>query len=359
MSSRAVRRSLAGRRVEGILVNSIAPVLGAFLVGAIVIAAVGENPLSTYGRMIARSLFDPDGLLRTLHVAGPLILTGLAIAITFKANIFNMGVEGQALLGGFFAGIVGAQLPGLAPAAHVSLCLLVGVGCGVAFAMVPAILKAFFHVNEMVVTLMLNYAAAEALTFLSEGVFRDKAAGYVATPMIRDSAMFLKLSGGDLTGFFFIAVAVFLAILFVVRRGRLGYEIDAIGKNIEFAEAAGMRVRRKILVVMVLSGAISGLAGAGWMLSERFRYTLAFSGSPGLGWDGMLISLLGAHDPIGVVVAALFYSALKVGMSKIELFTEVPREIVSVIQGLMILFLSVRYLARGASLRALLRRRTG
>ena len=356
MSGRRARRGLAARPLQGILVNSIAPVLGAFIVGAIVIGAVGENPFTTYGRMIARSLFDPDGLLRTLHVAAPLILTGLAIAVTFKANVFNMGVEGQALLGGFFAGIVGARFGDIAPAIHVSVCLLVGVGCGVLFALIPAVLKAFFHVNEMVVTLMLNYAASEALTFLSEGVFRDKAAGYVATPMVRESAMFLKLSGGDLTGFVFVSIAVFLMVLFIMRKSRLGYEIDAMGKNVEFAEAAGMRVRRKILIIMALSGAISGLAGAGWMLSERFRFTLGFSGSPGLGWDGMLISLLGGHDPIGVVVAALFYSALKVGMSKIELFTEVPREIVSVIQGLMILFLSVKYLARNASLRDLLRR---
>jgi ABC-type uncharacterized transport system permease subunit len=349
----------ARTRVATVLFNSIAPVLLALVIGALIIAGIGENPLTTYARMISRSLFDPEGLMRTLHVSAPLILTGLAIAITFKANVFNMGVEGQALLGGFFAGILGATLDGMAPALHVSVCLLAGAWCGMAFAMIAAVLKAFFKVNEMVVTLMLNYAASEALIFLSEGVFRDRAAGYVATPMVKDSAMFMKLSGSDLTAFFFVAAAVFLILFFVMRRGRLGYEIEAIGKNPEFAEATGMRVRRKILIVMCISGAVSGLAGAGWMLSERFRFTLGFSGSPGLGWDGMLISLLGAHDPVGVVVAALFYSALKVGMSRIELFTEVPKEIVSVIQAMMILFLAVKYYTRSRGLGAFLQRRQG
>ena len=344
-----VQTTKRGRnKLASILGDSILPVLMAFGVGAVVIAAIGENPLFTYGQMISKSLFETDGLLRTLHVASPLILTGLAIAITFKAGIFNMGVEGQMLLGGFFAGLVGANFAGLPPLVHVLACIVTAVVCGMAFALLPAILKAWFRVNEMVVTLMLNYAAVEVIIFLSEGVFRDTKAGYVATPMILPSAMFNKLGGSDLTAFFFVALAVFFVILFVMRRSRLGYEINAIGKNLEFAEATGMRVKNKIIVIMLISGALSGLAGAGWMMSERFRYTLGFSGSPGLGWDGMLISLLGAHDPVGVVIAALFYSALKVGMSKIALFTEVPKEIVSVIQALMILFLSIKYFRREA-----------
>lgn len=347
----ALTKKAKSGRARIALTNSILPVLMAFAAGALIIAAIGENPLFTYGQMISKSLFNVEGLMRTLHVAAPLILTGLAIAVTFKAGIFNMGVEGQMLLGGFCAGLLGSSLQGLSPFLHVAACAVAAVLCGMFFALVPAVLKAYFKVNEMVATLMLNYALSEFLIFLSEGVFRDQKAGYVATPMVQNSAMFNKIGGTDITAFFIVAVVVFLAMLFAVKRGKLGYELDAIGKNLEFAEATGMRVRRKIVIVMLISGGLSGLAGAGWMLSERFRYTLAFSGSPGLGWDGMLISLLGAHDPVGVVVAALFYSALKVGMGKIELFTEVPREIVSVIQALMILFLSIKYLGLDRRLR--------
>ena len=223
------------------LVNSVLPVLLAFVIGGIVILMIGENPLDTYGILLGKSLFTAKGFLNTLHYASPLILTGLAIAVTFKANIFNMGVEGQLLLGAFFAGIVGTSLPAsLNPVAARLICLAVGILCGILFALVPAILKAYCHVNEMVVTLMLNYAMIKVLEFLATGVFRDYSSGYVCTP---------------------------------------------IGKNPEFAEATGMKVHKKIMILMIISGALSGLAGAGYMMSEQFKYTLSFSGNPGLGWD--------------------------------------------------------------------------
>lgn len=326
--------------------NALLAVILAFFIGLFIILAIGENPFTTYYEMIMQALFTFDGLMRTLHVASPLILTGLAIAITFKANLFNMGVEGQMLLGGFFAGIAGAKLTGLSPALHVLVCLLVGIVCGMAFALIPALLKAYFNVDEMVVTLMLNYAIIEFLTFLSEVVFRDPASGYVSTETVAPSSMFGKLFRSDLTGFFFISLMVFVIIFIMVKYSRLGMEMRALGQNINFAEATGMNVRKKIIILFLISGALSGLAGAGWMLSEKFRYTLTFSGNPGLGWDGMLISLLGAHSPIGVLIAALFYSSLKVGMSKIELFTNVPGEIISIIQAFMILFLSVTFFSR-------------
>ncbi len=343
------------------LLNSILPVLLAFVIGGIIILLIGENPVDTYGILLGKSLFTTKGLLNTLHYASPLILTGLAIAITFKANIFNMGVEGQMLLGAFFSGVAGAYLPAsLNPAAAKLICLAVGVLCGVLFALVPAVLKAYFHVNEMVVTLMLNYAMIKVLEFLSTGVFRDYSSGYVCTPTIHDNAMFSRIGNSRITLFFFIAVAAFLVMYFVMNKSRLGYEVTAIGKNPEFAEAAGMKVHRKIMILMIISGALSGLAGSGYMMSEQFKYTLSFSGNPGLGWDGMLIALLGGHSPTGVLIAAVFYAALKTGADHINLYSTVPKEIVSVIQGLIILFLAVKFVDEHTDIRKkLLGKKTG
>lgn len=326
--------------------NVLLPIFLAFFIGAIIILLSGNNPLEIYWILIQKSLLNKNGLLKTIHTASPLILTALAIAITFKANIFNMGVEGQMLLGGFFAGVVGFTFTGLNPVIHVLLCIVVGIVCGVVFALIPAILKVKFRVNELVVTLMLNYAAIEIIRFLAEGPFRDFASGYVATPMIEESAMFKRLFGSNLTGFTFIVVIVFVLMYFVFKKSKLGYEIEAIGKNRDFSEASGMNVGRKIIIIMIISGALSGLAGAGWMMSEEMRYTTSFSGSPGLGWDGMLISLLGMHSPIGILVAAIFYSALTTGSESIAIFTTVPREIVLIIQSLIILFLSIKMLKR-------------
>lgn len=339
------------------LLNSVLPVLLAFLLGGVIILCIGENPLEAYRIMLGKSLFTAKGFGNTLHYASPLILTGLAIAVTFKANLFNMGVEGQMLFGAFFAGIVGAYVPVGSPLLHKLLCFAAGMLCGVLFAMVPALLKAYLHVDEMVVTLTLNYAIAKVLEYLSTGPFRDAASGYVTTPTIRESAMFYRLGNSRLTMFFFLALAVFALMWFVMRRTRLGYEITAIGKNPSFAEASGMRVHRKVIVLMALSGALSGIAGTGYMLSEQFKYTLTFSGNPGLGWDGMLIALLGRHSPAGILIAAILYSALKTGADNINMYTAVPKEIVAVIQGLMILFLSIRFLNERYGLLQRLRKR--
>ena len=326
------------------VINSLLPVLLAFFIGGIIIAAIGENPLSAYGTMIGKQLFTAKGLGNTLHYASPLILTGLAIAITFKANIYNMGVEGQMLLGAFFSGIVGSSLSTGNAIVDKLMCFAVGAICGMLFALIPALLKAFFHVDEMVVTLTFNYAMAKVLEYLASGPFRDAGAGYVCTPAIANSATFSRLGKSRLTLFFFIALAIFLVMWFVMKRTKLGYQVTAIGKNAEFAEATGMRVRRKIIILMLISGALAGIAGSGYMMSEQFRYTLDFSGSPGLGWDGMLIALLGRHSPVDILVASLFYSVLKTGADTINTYTSVPKEIVAVIQSLMILFLAVQFL---------------
>lgn len=326
------------------LLNSILPVLLAFTLGGLVIALIGENPFEAYKAMLWKPLFTAKGFGNTLHYASPLILTGLAIAVTFKANLFNMGVEGQLIFGGFFAGLAGAWLSTGNALLDKLFCFAVGAVCGMLFALLPALLKAYFHVDEMVVTLTFNYAMIKILEYLSSGPFREQGVGYVCTPSVQESAMFTRIGNSRLTMFFFVALAIFALMWFMMWRTRLGYEITAIGKNMEFSEATGMRVRRKIIILMLISGALAGVAGAGYMMSEEFKYTLSFSGNPGLGWDGMLIALLGRHSPIGILVAAIFFSALKTGSDNINMYTNVPKEIVAVIQSLMILFLAVQFL---------------
>ena len=209
------------------ILNSVFPVILAFIIGAVIILAIGEDPIETYGILIRKSLLSSKGFMNTLHYAAPLILTGLAIAITFKANIYNMGVEGQMLLGGFFAGIVGAYLPISNPFLSKVVCFVVAILCGMLFALIPAILKAKCNVNEMVVTLMLNYAMAKTLEFLTTGIFRDKSAGYVATPTVQDAAMFQRIGTSRMTMFFVIAVIILIVMYFLMNKSKLGYEITA------------------------------------------------------------------------------------------------------------------------------------
>lgn len=326
------------------ILNSILPVVLALVIGAIIMLVIGENPFEAYGIMFGKSLFTMKGLTNTLHSAGPLLLAGIAIAITFRANLFNMGVEGQLIFGGFMAGLVGAYLHISNPILHKLVCFAVGAAAGMAFALIPALLRAYYKVDEMVVTLTLNYVMITVLEYLSSGPFRDAGAGYVATPTIDETAMFSRIGDTRLTPFFLLALGVFLVMWFLIKKTPFGYRIEAIGKNPSFSEATGLRVRRNIIGLMLISGAVSGLAGAGHMMSHEFKYTLSFSGATGIGWDGMLVSLLGSHSPLGILVSAVFYSALKTGADNINMYTKVPKEIVAVVQGLVILFLSIRFL---------------
>lgn len=325
------------------ILNSIIPVFLAFIIGGFIIAILGENPFLTYWILIKKSLLTTKGFANTLHYAAPMILTGLAIAITFKANIFNMGVEGSFVLGGFCTAIFASRITGFDPVTTKILSIMVGSLFGLSFSVVPALLKAYFKVDEMVVTLMLNYALVKVLEFLATGPFRDLGSGYVSTPTVSDNSMFNRFGNTRLTFFFFITLVVFLIIYIVMKKSKLGYEITAIGANSSFAEACGMRVRKKIIILMLLSGFLAGFGGAGFMLSDQFKYTLGFSGRPGMGWDGMLISLLGAHSPVGVFIAAIFYSVLKTGSDNINVYTSVPKEIIAVIQSLIILLLAIKF----------------
>ncbi|PKL00245.1 MAG: ABC transporter permease [Tenericutes bacterium HGW-Tenericutes-1] len=334
------------------ILSMIIPVLIAFAIGAIVILFAKENPLKIYFILFDRSFFRIQGLLKTLHYAGPLILAGLAIALSFKAGLFNMGIEGQIISAGFVVAVLGYLWQSLPSIVLIPLLLIIGTLVGVIVAILPAILKARYNVNEMVVTLLLNYAIIQVLEYLTSNVFRDPSSGYVSTNMIGQSAIMTRLFGSKLTMFFFVVVVVFVIFYYIFNRSKLGYEITAMGKNRFFAEATGMRIQRKIMIIMLTSGALAGLAGAGWMLSEKFSYTLDFSGTPGLGWDGMLIALLGSHSPIGILVAGIFYAILKTGSSNIAIFTNVPAEIIVLLQALIVLFLSLKMIIKAASKRA-------
>lgn len=333
----------ASKRILGIL-NCLIPLILAFSVGAIVILFVKENPLEVYGILIKQSLLKSSGFANTLHYASPLILTGLAIAVAFKANIYNMGVEGSLILGGFITAIVGSSLPDAYPIGSKIICISIGALAGIAYALVIAFLKVRFRANEMVVSMMLNYALAKFLEYLTCGPFKDIQTAYVTTKQVTVASMFKRLfQKPRLTLFFFAAVIILIIMYILMKKTKLGYAIDAMGKNYAFTEAIGIDISKMIYLIMIISGALGGIAGSGWCLADQYRYTLDFSKNPGLGWDGMLIALLGGHDPIGILVAAIFYAALKTGSDKINMYSNVPKEIIAMIQALIILFLAVKF----------------
>ena len=344
--------------VIGLGINLIVPAIAKFVLKMMELANISLQNVSVADFKINIPIIQDIPVIGNILSGHPLItylaFIGIALVAVLmyktKFGVYVRVVEGQMLLGGFFAGIVGAYLTISNPFLSKVVCFVVAILCGMLFALIPAILKAKCNVNEMVVTLMLNYAMAKTLEFLTTGIFRDKSAGYVATPTVQDAAMFQRIGTSRMTMFFVIAVIILIVMYFLMNKSKLGYEITAIGKNPEFAEATGMNVGRKIIIMMLISGALAGIAGAGWMLSDQFKYTLSFSVNPGLGWDGMLIALLGGHSPIGIFIAAVFYAALKTGSDSINLYTTVPKEIIAIIQGMIILFLAVKFIGNNTKL---------
>ena len=304
---------MTDKKINGLVrsfLNCLIPIGLAFLIGAIVILAIGENPLEAYGILFKKSFFTPVGFQNTLHYAGPMILTGLAIAITFKANVYNMGVEGSLLIGAFSAGIVGAFLTGLPSIPTKLICFAVAIVFGVAYALIAAFLKVKFRADEMVVTMMMNYALAKVLEYLATSVFRDSGSGYVCTPMVSDAAMFNRIFGKSrLTAFFFVVVLLLVIMYIVMKKSKLGYEVTAMGLNPEFAEATGMSVGKKIIIIMMISGALAGMGG--FVYSLTTANCTANGDVAGFGFLALAVMIFGNWKPGNIAAASLLFGLFK------------------------------------------------
>lgn len=326
------------------VINILMPIVFALAVGAIFVAFSGKNPISVYSFLIKQSLFNEIGLLNTLVSATPIIMTGLGIAISFKSGLYNMGIEGQMYAGAFFAAYLGFTLSGLPSFIHITICILGGMLTGMLYSLIPAILKAKFHVDEMVATMMLNYVAIIFTKYLTNGPFYGFT-GFPATVFINDEAKLPRFNSKvPFTPAFFIAIALVLIFMVIYKKTKLGYEMEAMGKQVYFSDSVGMRVDKKIIVIFLIAGAVSGIAGATEVLGVHGRFISGFSANPGLGWDGMLVALLASNNPIGVVLAAILFGALKYGGTTLQTFMGVSNDTIGIIQAALILFLSVRYI---------------
>lgn len=320
--------------------ESMIPIIVALIVGYIIILLSGFNPNEAYISLLQGSFGSTTQILNTLFAATPLIFTGLATAISFKAGLYNMGAEGQFYIGAFFATYVGITFTNLPPLLHVSAALGAGMLGGVLFALVPAVIRAYFNVDEMVTTLMLNYVAILFTTYLASYPFRAPGSSNPETIAIESSATIGRMaSTSQLHYGFLIAAFVFVIVYVLLNRTVFGYEIESIGKNRSFSASMGMNVPLKIVFIILTSGVISGLAGAVEVLGTHRKF---FSGmGADYGWTGLTIALIGKYNPIGVFFGAILFGALKTGGSTMEIMTGVPRSLISIVEGLIVLFMTI------------------
>lgn len=313
-------------------------VLLALGVGAIFIAAVGADPLAVYGLMIRQCLGTGYGLGQTLARSTPLIFTGLAVALGFRAGLFNIGVEGQLYLGGFAAAMVGAELSGWPAPVLLPLALIAAAAAGAIWAGIPGVLKARFGAHEVINTIMMNFIAFALVAFFGRAVFQPAT---VRTAEIGAGAVLPRLEvwlsalrGSPANTALLLGVVAAAAVGVLLFRTRRGYELRAVGLNPSAAEFGGISIRRTQVLAMMLSGALAGLGGVSFVLGYKHYFEQGFSA--GAGFLGIAVALIGRNHPLGVVIAALFFGMLSYG--GLVIAQSVPRELVDMLQALVILF---------------------
>jgi general nucleoside transport system permease protein len=334
------------KRTVNILVPVIAVVLG-LLAGAIIMLISGYSPIAGYTALINGIFGETFYLGETVRQITPLILAGVAVAFAFRTGLFNIGVEGQLIVGWLAAVWVGTSLD-LPKIIHLPLSILAAAAAGALWAFIPGILKAKFRVHEVIVTIMLNYVALHVTNYLILNVLTDNqdkteniaSSASLRSPWLESITDYSRLHWG-------ILIAIFGAILmwFILEKTKTGYELRAVGFNDEASRYAGMNVNKNIVLSMVISGAFAGLAGAMEGLGT-FGYAAIKGGFTGVGFDGIAVALLGGNAAIGIVLAGTLFGALKMGALNMPFEAGVPNELVDIVIALIIFFVASSYFIR-------------
>jgi general nucleoside transport system permease protein len=347
--------SSSGNRILSALNTLLIPILAvltAVIVGGIIIALVGGNPFRAYLGLIQGSFGSAKALSETAVWSTPYIFAGLAVAVAFKGGLFNIGAEGQLALGAVMAALIGYALPGwlgtdLPAIIHIPLAVGLGMLAGALWAAIPGALKAYTGGHEVINTIMMNYIALNITSFLLNGPMKDpNPLNVVArTPVIAASARIppifpdLRVHWG-----FVLALIVAVIIWWVLWKTTTGFEIRTVGSNPDAAKYAGINVKKTIVLTMAISGALAGLAGAIEVTALNYRHELGFS--MGYGFDAIAIALLGKSNPFGVILAAILFGAMRNGGTRMQFLTQIPVDIISVIQALILLFVAADAIIR-------------
>ncbi|WP_174732293.1 ABC transporter permease [Mesobacillus harenae] len=327
------------------LVQPFFAVLIGIITGAVAIAIVGEPILDTYIVMWNGAFGNFYFLTSTLARATPILLVGLGVALAFRAGVFNLGGEGQMVLGAVSAALAALYFPG-PPAVKLVAALIAGMLAGGLWALLAGWMESRFKVQLLISTLLMNYVAILFASYLVAEPFQDRSgsAALAQTPMIEQGAWLPKLFTGMSVHMGFV-IAVFCALLLVIilRFTTSGYEVKMLGLNPFFAEYGGVNKVKVLLLSMFFSGALAGLAGTVEVLGTQYRYVDGFLTAPGFAWTGLMAALLANSNPLGTAVAAILLAALQTGAMGMERNTEVPLEVASVIQAVLILFVSAKF----------------
>ena len=321
-------------------------ILISFIVGGILVFFFGKDPVVAYTSLLKGSLGDLNKVGETLVTVTPLILTGLSIAFGFRCGLFNIGVEGQFIMGSIAAVWAGWAFAGLPAIVHVTLTLLVGALTGGLWASVIGFLKAKVGSHEVINGIMMNYIAMYmsnfiVMTYLNEPQKAYSVAIADTAKLWRFSQAFAQFNHSRLNIGIFFALIVALVAYYILNKTVSGYEIRAVGFNPHAAEYGGISVKKNIILAMVISGLFAGFAGAIMTTGVQYRVNNLF-GFTGYGLDGIAVALVGNNHPIGVILSAFLFGVLQKGGPLMQI-QGIPKEVVGIIQGIIILFVAANF----------------
>ena len=328
-------------------------VLCAFLVGAIVVLFIGDSPVETYRLLLGSAFSWPDGIGYTLFFATPLIFTGLAVAVALRGGLLNIGAEGQLYVAAFATAWVGIKLASFPAVLLVPLCCVAAIAAGAVWGAIPGLLKARFGSHEVINTIMLNFIAVALVGYLTQYHYRIPGDPIMESAPIGNAAHIARL-GRFVPGLperiplnfaFLLALLASWLVYVLLWKTKWGYEIRATGQNPAAAEYGGVSIRRQVVLTMAISGALAGMVGINEVLGYRYRYYDGFSDN--YGFTGIAVALLGRNHPLGVIVAALLFAVLQRGGVPVDAFTQlVSKDIVLILQALVILFVAAEAMFR-------------
>ena len=325
---------------SGKLVSFLVPIISillAFVIGCIIMAVLGANPFVALESLWIGAFGSLRNVGTTLARSTPLIFTSLCACFAYRCGVFNLGGEGQFLMGSIVCCYIATQ-SGIEGLPAILLCLVGGAVAGGLWSLISGLLKVYRGQNEMIITIMLNYVALYLVEYLVNNPFKSEGM-VVRTEEIQDSARLVSLVAHTRlnTGIFIALLAVFLFwVLFY--KTKLGYEMRATGDSPFAAESAGINNKKNLLAAMFISGALAGIGGACEVMGVQGYYISGMT--TGYGFSGIAIAVMGHNQPLGTLASALLFGALNAGASSMNRMTDIPGEFISVLQALIILFIS-------------------
>ena len=311
-------------------------VLLALLIGSILLLFIEVNPLEAYKYLIFGNFTNVYNIAEIFVKATPIILTGLSFTFAFRTGLFNIGGEGQMFAGAMAAVFVGLKTGHLSPFITISLCLLAAMIAGGIWGMIPGILKGIFGSSEIIITIMFNYVALYLISYLVDKPLREASGFYPQTDLIGKNAFLPYVVSNTRLHIGFIIAVIFSVIVYLVLwKTPFGYRLRAVGHNPDGAEYSGIDIKRNIIISLVISGALAGIAG--FTEINGIHHRLLDNFSKNVGFDGIAAALLGSANPIGVVISSILLGMLQTGANSMQRVVGVPANIVSIIQALIII----------------------